>query len=202
MCFLHLSRKQANSKHLHDMHRQCLARAIISNRLDYCIAEHYLRDMLPSIDVPASTIPSEFVNEYPLHHPDLSSGNIFVDEGFNISCIIDGAFCSTVPMPILLTTPKLELYAFIYKSKDIIDIPRLFRSARDEDKFRDLAAELKMEDRSVGELAKYENDYFRVMKSSGKEATARKLTLVSELNQGFVADKRLWRWLDKALNDN
>lgn len=79
-----------------------------SNRLDYCIAEHYLRDMLPSIDVPASTIPSEFVNEYPLHHPDLSSGNIFVDEGFNISCIIDGAFCSTVPMPILLTTPSLS----------------------------------------------------------------------------------------------
>lgn len=65
-----------------------------------------------------------------------------------------------------------------------------------------MAAELKMEDRSVGELAKYENDYFRVMKSSGKEAAARKLTLVSELNQGFVADKRLWRWLDKALNDN
>ncbi|KAF7875044.1 hypothetical protein EAF04_002216 [Stromatinia cepivora] len=77
------------------------------NRLDYCIAVHYLRDMIPSIDVPASTIPSEFANGYPLHHPDLSSSNIFVDEDFNISCIIDWTFCSTVPMAMLLTTPSL-----------------------------------------------------------------------------------------------
>ncbi|KAJ8064525.1 hypothetical protein OCU04_006855 [Sclerotinia nivalis] len=227
-----------------------------NNRLDYCIAEHYLRDMIPSIDVPASTIPSEFANGYPLHHPDLSSSNIFVDEDFNISCIIDWTYCSTVPMAMLLTTPSLpqprsdidsslipffrsgfghttfeeqiwisaqrswwfsrlvsldglrdyhyftELYTSIYKPKDIIDIPRLFRSARDEEMFRGLAAELRMEDRSVGKIAKDEGDYFRCMKLSNREAVARKLTLVSEFNRGFVADKRLWRWLDEALDDD
>jgi len=42
-----------------------------------------------------------------IHHPDLSVNNIFVDEEFNITCIIDWAFCSTVPLSILLTAPGL-----------------------------------------------------------------------------------------------
>ncbi len=32
-----------------------------------------------------------------IHHPDLSVNNIFVDEDFNFTCIIDWEFCSTVP---------------------------------------------------------------------------------------------------------
>ncbi len=43
-----------------------------------------------------------------IHHSDLSVNNIFVDEEFNITCIIDWAFCSTVSLFILLTAPDLS----------------------------------------------------------------------------------------------
>jgi hypothetical protein len=32
-------------------------------------------------------------------------------------------------------------------------------------------------------------------------AVARKLTLMSEMNPGFVGDQRLWRWIENALKD-
>lgn len=44
---------------------------------------------------------------YPLCHPDLSSSNIFVNEDFTITCIIDWGLCSTVPIPALLMIPNL-----------------------------------------------------------------------------------------------
>lgn len=47
---------------------------------------------------------------FALHHPDLSVSNIFVDKVFNISCIIDWAFCSAVPFSMLLTAPSLPQY--------------------------------------------------------------------------------------------
>ena len=52
------------------------------------------------------------------------------------------------------------------------------------------------DDRSTFEI-KREEDYFRYSRS-GEEAIARKLTMVTGLSEGSVADKRLWRWIGEA----
>ncbi|KFY14202.1 hypothetical protein V492_02767 [Pseudogymnoascus sp. VKM F-4246] len=72
------------------------------NRTDYCVAGHFLREMIPLICAPSSAS-----SGFPLCHPDLSTSNIFVDHDFNITCIIDWAFASTVPISTLLATPGL-----------------------------------------------------------------------------------------------
>ncbi|KAL8791487.1 MAG: hypothetical protein Q9213_000104 [Squamulea squamosa] len=46
-------------------------------------------------------------HRFVLHHPDLSVNNIYVDQDFNITCIIDWAFCSAIPLTMLLVPPGL-----------------------------------------------------------------------------------------------
>lgn len=77
-----------------------------TNRLDYCITGHFLQEMIPTI---SRQLFKNFgdLNGYPICHPDLSSNNIFIDEDFNITCIIDWEFSSTVPISTLLMTPNL-----------------------------------------------------------------------------------------------
>jgi hypothetical protein len=78
------------------------------NRTDYVIAGEVLSEMIASLMSHASKFPSNNPeHRFPIHHPDLSVDNIFVDEDFNITCIIDWAFSSSVPLPILLTAPGL-----------------------------------------------------------------------------------------------
>ncbi|KAH8790564.1 hypothetical protein BGZ57DRAFT_939132 [Hyaloscypha finlandica] len=165
-------------------------------------------------------------SEYPLRYPDLSTGNVFVDNDLNITYIIDWAFSSTVPISTLLTTLSLpyprdevdttllftrlvtldglqdyryftELYTLVYKPEDEINIPRLFKGVQKEIGFVELAKTLTEDDRPASEIKKDEEDYFRFT-GSGREAIARKLTVVAELSEGFVADRRLWQWIDEA----
>lgn len=75
------------------------------NRVDYTIvgdlrgiASEWLQKM------PAQNIDSK---RFHLHHPDINVNNIFVDENCNITCIIDWAFCSSVPLPVLFMAPGL-----------------------------------------------------------------------------------------------
>lgn len=75
------------------------------NRVDYCMVGHFLQKMIPSICEQTSGNSGCFEG-YPLSHPDLSTSNIFIDDEFNITCIIDWALSSTVPMSTLLTTPS------------------------------------------------------------------------------------------------
>lgn len=78
------------------------------NRTDYVIAGEVLSEMIASLTNHASKFPSnDPEHRFPIHHPDLSVDNIFIDEDFNITCIIDWAFSSSVPLPILLTAPGL-----------------------------------------------------------------------------------------------
>lgn len=51
------------------------------NRLSYCIAGQLLHEMIPHL------VSSE--KKFFLSHPDLHLGNIFLDDDFNITCIID-----------------------------------------------------------------------------------------------------------------
>jgi hypothetical protein len=66
-----------------------------------------------------------------------------------------------------------------------------------EEDFVNLAKILAEDDRLTSEIKKYEEDYFRYS-GEGEEAIARKLTIVAELSEGFVADKRLWQWIQEA----
>lgn len=73
------------------------------NRVDYLItatiAEDRLEDWLRTN--PATALSKPFA----LQHPDLSVNNIFVDHAFNITCIIDWEFCTTVPLEMLFSPP-------------------------------------------------------------------------------------------------
>ncbi|KAJ5432348.1 Aminoglycoside phosphotransferase, partial [Penicillium daleae] len=75
------------------------------NRLDYMIAGDILRDIVRNFNL-AVIKPGTF----PLCHPDLSVNNIFVDDDYNISCIIDWAFSSSIPESMLLAPPGLPQY--------------------------------------------------------------------------------------------
>jgi hypothetical protein len=76
----------------------------MKNRLDYALVGVSLTDWVPLL----AKNDSQFrCADFPLYHPDLSSQNVFVDDDFNITCIIDWAFVSSVPPSMLLVCPGL-----------------------------------------------------------------------------------------------
>ncbi|KKZ64274.1 hypothetical protein EMCG_09736 [[Emmonsia] crescens] len=75
------------------------------NRTDYMIVSDLLADMRKKWVRDTSL--EEDSCYYSLHHPDISVNNIFVDEEYNITCLIDWAFCSSVPLSMAITEPGL-----------------------------------------------------------------------------------------------
>ncbi|EPE09970.1 rnase h domain containing protein [Ophiostoma piceae UAMH 11346] len=73
------------------------------NRLSYCLAGEFLREMIPSL-VSDAAHSRGFVP----CHPDLHTGNIFVDENFNVTGIIDWGSAYAGPLSELLATPGLS----------------------------------------------------------------------------------------------
>lgn len=73
------------------------------NRADYVMAGNALNEMITRYESNWQNITSSI--PFALHHPDLSMSNIFVDDHYNITCIIDWAFTTTVPLPWLLSPP-------------------------------------------------------------------------------------------------
>ncbi|KAH9205929.1 hypothetical protein DL95DRAFT_470104 [Leptodontidium sp. 2 PMI_412] len=55
------------------------------NRLDYCTAGHFLQKMIAAATLQPLAPPDESSNRFCLWHPDISLGNIFVDDDFNIT---------------------------------------------------------------------------------------------------------------------
>ncbi|KAL4953400.1 hypothetical protein BDW69DRAFT_200215 [Aspergillus filifer] len=80
-----------------------------SNRLDYKILEDALQQsgILASLQV---QYPATKLGFYPLSHGDLSVNNIYVDDDFNITCIIDWALTSTVTESVLPSSPGLPQF--------------------------------------------------------------------------------------------
>ncbi|PYH72704.1 uncharacterized protein BO88DRAFT_432532 [Aspergillus vadensis CBS 113365] len=74
------------------------------NRLDYIVAANDLRDLIPTWRAQLSNTK---LHSFSLSHADLSANNTFVDDDFNITCIIDWAFSSTVPGALMLAPPAL-----------------------------------------------------------------------------------------------
>lgn len=78
------------------------------NRTDYVIVGEALLEMVTKwTSMLSESLSIHDQQPFALHHPDLSVNNIFVDKDFNITCIIDWAFCSSVPISMLLTAPGL-----------------------------------------------------------------------------------------------
>ncbi|OAA63577.1 Protein kinase-like domain protein [Niveomyces insectorum RCEF 264] len=89
------------------------------NRFAYCVAADVLRQtVVPRLlcrDETRDTVDTvDTVNGmdgcnagFPLMHPDLHVGNIFVDDAMNITCIIDWSSATTVPAAELFATPRL-----------------------------------------------------------------------------------------------
>ncbi|KAL5595116.1 hypothetical protein FOVSG1_008805 [Fusarium oxysporum f. sp. vasinfectum] len=212
------------------------------NRLSFCIAAQFLNEMVPSL--------TSTDENYVLCHPDLHLGNIFVDEDFNITSIIDWSSASSSPLAELLTTPGLNgslsppqksliaafrsgfcsgtqnlepeqweradkmwyflrlvrmlstqdythfksLYELVYR-KESDDIPQLFYERSIQESGKAIFAKLCQE--SPDEEEEEENDRSgnNQLSKSADFAMARKLTLMSEMNHNFVADRRLWLWI-------
>ncbi|CEJ93257.1 hypothetical protein VHEMI08862 [[Torrubiella] hemipterigena] len=70
------------------------------NVLFYCIAGRFLLEMIPHLCLGTN-------KRFTLSHPDLHVGNIFVDDDFNITCIIDWSSTSSGPITEVLGTPSL-----------------------------------------------------------------------------------------------
>lgn len=85
------------------------------NRFDFCLAGQVLWQMTLHF----SPEPEIFT----LSHPDLHVGNMFVDDDFRITCLIDWGSASIGPMAELMATPKL--------ANHFPDLNSTFRSAFD-----------------------------------------------------------------------
>ncbi|ENH69519.1 hypothetical protein FOC1_g10011875 [Fusarium oxysporum f. sp. cubense race 1] len=179
------------------------------NRLSFCIAAQFLNEMVPSL--------TSTDENYVLCHPDLHLGNIFVDEDFNITSIIDWSSASSSPLAELLTTPGLNgslsppqrlvrmlstqdythfksLYELVYR-KESGDIPQLFYERSIHESGKAIFAKLCQESPDEEEEEEHDRSVNNQLRKSTDFAMARKLTLMSEMNHNFVADRRLWLWI-------
>ncbi|PIG81031.1 hypothetical protein AARAC_006078 [Aspergillus arachidicola] len=221
------------------------------NTLDYALVGVALRDNVPLLAEKDNRIKC---NGFPLCHPDLSCQNIFVDDQFNITCIIDWAAASSVPPSMLLVCPRLphprdgiQLYlrkAFadgfvaahgyngekdlhfsdnssfwalcrvanlsglqdhVYFSQ-LVDscigreVHSHIRQLRDREEYKAfsrilLAYEIEEEGHS-----KEEKNYLSCVFRE-RLMLSQHLTMISDINRDFVADKRLWKWMQQYLND-
>ncbi|KAF5234209.1 hypothetical protein FANTH_12246 [Fusarium anthophilum] len=200
------------------------------NRLDYCIAGQVLEEMIPQLSSDSTV--------FTLSHPDLHTGDIFVDEDLNVTCIIDWGSATTGPMTELLATPGLAvsskppsatltaafqagfseeylninedvwrrgemMWSFsrltgVENPSDLRDLGWLFHQRAMAPSNKQLLSELKKDDLTDAEVKERENDVFSGDKLE-RLAVARKLTLMAEMNPGFVGDMRLWRWIEETL---
>lgn len=227
------------------------------NRLHYFIASQFLEGIIPYLSQNESQN-NEFEHGFPIRHPDLSTNNIFVDDDCNITCIIDWAFASSVPLGELLATPGLphprdrpepslvaafragfvdqfinnekmvphsiweiadkvwhfsrlinmdalqdynhfiELYTLTLEHQTA-DISTIFREQSETEAVSSMAKMLSSEDQPPNEIKRDEDAYFSAV-GVERRALSIKLTIASELNRDFVADTKLWRWIERYLD--
>ncbi|OAA48509.1 Aminoglycoside phosphotransferase [Metarhizium rileyi] len=226
------------------------------NRLHYSIIGMFIRDQV----IPYLTRRDDAQKSgFPLCHHDLSTQNIFVDDEFNITCIIDWAFCSTVPNSQLLSTPGLphprdlladqaligafrsafeeecsrfqsirpskqdwktgDMLSYLIRLvnfdalQDFYHLEALYQlttgAAKDanlratlvsistESEARLLSAALAEDDEPENKARLLENKYFSAV-GEERRGLARYISFISQFNPLFVADKRLWRWIDET----
>ncbi|KAJ9425656.1 hypothetical protein QL093DRAFT_2079402 [Fusarium oxysporum] len=200
------------------------------NRLDYCIAGQLLEEMVPRLSSDSTA--------FTISHPDLHTGNIFVDEDLNITSIIDWGSATAGPVTELLATPGLAsssklpsvaltatfqagfsqespnisrdmweraemMWCFsrvtgVENPPDLRDYGWLFHQRAMTPSNKQLLSKLREDDLTDDEVKEREKVVFSGNKLD-RLAVARKLTVMSEMNPGFIGDRRLWRWIEGAL---
>ena len=98
-----------------------------------------------------------------------------------------------------------RLYELVHNSKtevisNTIDYGQMFHARAMLPGNQQLLSRLSEYDLSSEELQEREQGVFSHVEMD-RLAIARKLTLMSEMNLGFVGDRRLWLWLEDALRD-
>lgn len=93
-----------------------------------------------------------------------------------------------------------DLYASVLGSPQQKEnnIPIIFRQQQQQNENEavvSMAKILSSEDRPEEKIKRDEDAYFSAV-GSERRAVSTMLTIASELNQGFVADRRLWQWLE------
>ncbi|KAK6445562.1 hypothetical protein FP744_10001810 [Trichoderma asperellum] len=229
------------------------------NRLFYCIAGQFLFEMIPHLS-------SDVESSFPISHPDLHVGNIYIDDDLNITCIIDWSSASTGPIAELLATPGLggsarppsdslivafrsgfgrrvtkispelcnpklwqtsdnmwyfsrlvrllsrndyehfrRLFELVHEpSAEETGILYLFHERAKSDENKKLLVELQEDDMTAEEVHEQERISISSTRRADSDAiaVARKLTLMSEMNPGFLANHVLWRWVEEALRQD
>ncbi|PGH07546.1 hypothetical protein AJ80_07992 [Polytolypa hystricis UAMH7299] len=220
------------------------------NRLDYFVAGQILDRMIPGFTNNLEECNQQHGGRFALYHPDLSANNIFVDEQCNITCIIDWAFASTVPITLLLATPGLphptdewepsltsafrsgftdrfdpiswrksrmvwlfmrlvnldslqdysllaELYALVYGEQSAT-LSTALNDQYQQQAVTEMQNILSADDETATDIERHERAYFSNF-SAERYAVARKVNLASTMSRAFVADRRLWQWIESAL---
>ncbi|EEQ31642.1 hypothetical protein McanMca71_004402 [Microsporum canis] len=220
------------------------------NRLDYFVAGQFLEKMIPRLTNDLEECNNHHNGRFALYHPDLSANNIFIDDECNITCIIDWAFASTVPINLLLATPGLphprdewelsltsafrsgftsqsclgswEKSRMIWLFMRLVNMDSLqdyhllaelytlangpqstlllhaFNEQYNQPAVTDMRNILSADDETATDVERHEKDYFSSM-GLDRHAVARKVNLAANLSTTFVADKRLWQWIERAL---
>ena len=99
-----------------------------------------------------------------------------------------------------------NLYETVWKFQedglpDPVNYGRLFHERAQQESNKKLLTELREDDDLEEEIEEKEKGTFCYAEKDGSDslAVARKLTLMAEMNPGFVADGRLWRWIEDAV---
>jgi len=90
-----------------------------------------------------------------------------------------------------------QLYTSISGEADI-NVPILLKRIKTQGEFSRKALSLTADDQPSSDIEREEMEYFSHV-GLKRLALSRKLTLVSNMSEGFLANGRLWRWLAKAV---
>lgn len=91
-----------------------------------------------------------------------------------------------------------ELYTLV-STEEEVNVPILLQAVKAAGAFSRKARSLAADDRSSSDIEREEREYFSQV-GLKRLALSRKLTLISNMNGGFIADQRLWKWLAEAVN--
>lgn len=160
------------------------------NILLYSIAGQLLREIIPHLS-------SGLGNGFILSHPDLHFGNLYVDDDFNITCIIDWSSASTGPVSELLAIPSLwssnlpapEVLTAAFRKGFGQRATKLSPEISHPD-FREMSKKMWHFSRLVRLLSKNDNEHFRML-----------YNLVHKAKEPESATGILWLFHERAKSD-
>lgn len=96
-----------------------------------------------------------------------------------------------------------EPYKLVYHGQPVNIAALIRRQSSSHSNQKELAL-LSEDDRCAADVECEEREYFSGLREVGKnrEAVARKLTVMAELNPAMVADRRQWHWIERVFDED